>query len=70
MSRVVLFLGLSFSALAALSAFLIEFEEQRRQYQGWRAPLTSSLGTGLIALVTFAALSIVLAWVLPQVTVR
>ena len=65
MSPVVLYIGFWFSLVAAVSAFLIDYQEQLSHYEGKRTPLQLALVTGLIAFLVFAALTLCLAWALP-----
>jgi hypothetical protein len=61
------FPALPFAIFAALTAFSIEYEEQRHQYRGWRGPLKVALTTSLIAFLGFGAITVVTVIALPIV---
>ena len=51
-------IGLGFSALAALAAFLITYEEWSHHYPGKREPFKFAMEAAIVAFLVFAVLTI------------
>jgi uncharacterized membrane protein len=62
-------IGVAFGVLAAVSAFLITYQEYVRHLPA-RAALRAGLQAGLFAFVFFTGLSAVLTWTLPRILSR
>lgn len=62
-----LVIGALFAGLAGLLAFLIAYEESGHHFADKRAARRLAFGTAFGAMVFFAALAVVLAFVVPQV---
>ncbi len=57
-------LGLIFGFLAGLMAFLITYNEYRRHYPDGKAPLASSLRTGVFTFAVMFAITLTIGYIL------
>ena len=65
MNAVPLVIGLIFSPLAALGAFLITYEERSHHYTDRKRPLIQALELAMATLLFFAAISLVISLIIP-----
>ena len=61
---ITLIIGLTFSPIAAIMAFLITYNEYRRHYSTETKPRKMALEVAIVTFVFFLALSVVIGWLL------
>jgi hypothetical protein len=66
MLEIVLVIGLPFSALASVMAYMITFREYSHHFVDRREAISKALGTALSALVFFVSLTVALGLVLKR----
>jgi len=65
---ITLIIGLVFSPIAAIMAFLITYNEYQRHYPTKTKPRRMALEVAIITFVFFLVLSVVIGWLLKGIT--
>ena len=66
-NSIALVVGLIFSPIGALMAFLITYDEYQHHFSGKKEPLTHAIQAAVITLVVFAIISFVIGLVMNSV---
>ncbi|MFA5104935.1 MAG: hypothetical protein WC527_07155 [Candidatus Margulisiibacteriota bacterium] len=62
----ILFIGLFFSPIAALAAFIIAYKEYEHHFTGWKKPLMLALQDALFTFILFAAMSVMIGFIISR----
>lgn len=67
MIKSVFLIGLLFSPLAALTSFIITYEEYQHHYSGNKIPIKSAMNTAFITFFVFLTLSFFIAIIINKI---